>query len=200
MADDRLRLLTPEDLPGILSIEKASFQDARWTVDDFLAEMERPFSFVLGLFPPARTLPAGFAPPPVPELSGPALRRLPASAPGAPRGTPARPRAPFPPKPLGAFAAFWILYGETHLMHLAVAPERRREGLGKAVLRAVLGFSVARGSGKVLLEASENNPAALALYRSEGFRVVGRRKGYYESGRADALSMTLDLPPAPCGG
>ena len=36
----------------------------------------------------------------------------------------------------------------------------------------------ARGVARVVLEAGEENAAALALYRKLSFREVGRRKGY----------------------
>lgn len=166
-------MLNPEDLPAILSIERASFPGCPWTLEGFLAEMERQFSAVLGLFPPVRSM-------------------TPAPPSGGGGG--------FPPSPLAAFAVFWLLEGETHLMRLAVAPERRREGLGRTLLDAVLSASAAKGMERAVLEVRENNPAALSLYRSRGFRVTGRRRGYYEDGRTDALTMTLDLVPRGLGG
>ena len=48
---------------------------------------------------------------------------------------------------------------------------------------------------QVLLEVRESNDAAYRLYRQEGFREIGRRKGYYPaaSGREDARVMALSL-------
>jgi ribosomal-protein-alanine N-acetyltransferase len=56
----------------------------------------------------------------------------------------------------------------------------------------------------LFLEVRPSNPNAIALYQSEGFVTVGRRKGYYQAsgGREDALVLRLDLaegasqPPA----
>ena len=41
----------------------------------------------------------------------------------------------------------------------------------------------------VLLEVRPSNTEALALYESFGFRVVGRRRGYYYDTGEDALVM-----------
>ena len=38
-----------------------------------------------------------------------------------------------------------------------------------------------------------DNEAAQKLYESEGFSVIGTRKGYYAGGRMDAVVMRLDL-------
>jgi len=52
-----------------------------------------------------------------------------------------------------------------------------------------------QGSEAVFLEVSELNEAAIGLYQSEGFRVMGRRRHYYSTpnGPADALTMRRDL-------
>lgn len=45
-----------------------------------------------------------------------------------------------------------------------VAADRRRQGLGTAVMRAVLGWAAGRGATGVYLQVAEENTAALALY------------------------------------
>ena len=49
---------------------------------------------------------------------------------------------------------------------------------------------------EVLLEVREDNEAAQRLYAGEGFTVLGRRRGYYEQGRVDAVTMRYPLQPA----
>ncbi|MDR1036194.1 MAG: GNAT family N-acetyltransferase [Deltaproteobacteria bacterium] len=189
MMGEVLRVLSPEDLPELLQLERECFPDSAWTLEGYLCEMERPFTVTLGLF----------------RRPGPAARgrdgaRAGAAGPEGGAGTDGRTGAPFPPVPLSAFALFWLLEGECHVMRLAVAPERRREGLGGRMLDAVVRLSEAKGMGRALLEVRETNGAALSLYRSAGFRVTGRRRGYYEGGRTDALTMTLSLPRGTPGG
>lgn len=59
-------------------------------------------------------------------------------------------------------------YTEDEMTWLYVDPARYRHGVGRALLRAVL-----RAAGKPLaLDVLVGNGAALALYQSEGFRIV----------------------------
>jgi ribosomal-protein-alanine N-acetyltransferase len=102
----------------------------------------------------------------------------------------------------GALAAVLLLRraaDEAEVLTLAVAPACRRQGLGARLLRAGLAALAAAGVRRCFLEVGDDNAAALALYRSLGWRQVGRRRQYYRRG-ADALVLSLDLPecrPAP---
>ncbi len=49
---------------------------------------------------------------------------------------------------------------------------------------------------RLFLEVRENNEAAIRLYKKCSFKIIGRRKGYYNSSReekADALVMQNEL-------
>ena len=65
----------------------------------------------------------------------------------------------------GRFAGFVLCLGR-HLARLAVAPEYRRRGVGKALVEAV------RHPG-MTLQVRESNTAARALYAELGFQEVG---------------------------
>ena len=55
-----------------------------------------------------------------------------------------------------------------------VAPEARRQGLGSALVDAVVDWARSRGWTRVLLDVGETNTAAAALYARKGFRPNGR--------------------------
>jgi ribosomal-protein-alanine acetyltransferase len=81
---------------------------------------------------------------------------------------------------------------------MAVAPEHRRVGLGRTLLRALLAEAYHRGVGDVFLEVRADNEGARTLYESEGFITVDRRVGYYQPDDVDALVMCLRVePPKP---
>ena len=82
---------------------------------------------------------------------------------------------------------------EGYISNVAVAPEARREGIGRSLIREMLRRAAERGLSFVTLEVRESNAAAIALYASEGFALVGRRKNYYERPREDALLLTSFL-------
>ncbi|MGI5208034.1 GNAT family N-acetyltransferase [Spirillospora sp. CA-108201] len=52
---------------------------------------------------------------------------------------------------------------------MAVAPDARRRGLGRRVLRALLGWGSEQGCERAYLVVVERNAPARALYESEGF-------------------------------
>lgn len=57
---------------------------------------------------------------------------------------------------------------------MAVAPEARRRGLARRVLRALQAWGREQGCRRAYLAVVESNAAARALYESEGFRTVDR--------------------------
>ena len=59
------------------------------------------------------------------------------------------------------------------LDQIAVDPGRRREGLGRAVVRSLLALAAVQGADLALLEVETGNTAARALYRGEGFTPCG---------------------------
>lgn len=52
---------------------------------------------------------------------------------------------------------------------IAVLPDWRGQGIGRALLRAIAAEARALGCCKLTLEVREDNPAARALYATEGF-------------------------------
>lgn len=93
------------------------------------------------------------------------------------------------------YALLSIAVGEAHLLNLCVAPEQHRRGLGRRLLKRMLDLARWHQARRVFLEVRPSNTAALALYLSEGFNEVGRRRGYYpaEQGREDALVLAFEL-------
>lgn len=98
----------------------------------------------------------------------------------------------------GRLVAFIILMravDEIHLLVIAVAPERQRAGVARALLETVCAEARAAGMTRMLLEVRPSNAAALAFYHRAGFAEIGRRRGYYPAheGREDAIVMARTL-------
>lgn len=83
--------------------------------------------------------------------------------------------------------------GEAEVRTIAVSPDHRRRGLGRALLQAGHAAACAAGADVVFLEVAEGNDPAFRLYETEGYRVVGRRPRYY-AGCTDALVMRRQVP------
>jgi ribosomal protein S18 acetylase RimI-like enzyme len=75
-----------------------------------------------------------------------------------------------------------------HLVLHAISPSYRRRGLGRQLLEWQLEAAMTGGLCECTLEVRANNHAAQAFYKSSGFSVYQRLRGYY-SLQEDALRM-----------
>ena len=71
--------------------------------------------------------------------------------------------------------SLWTGRLEVYLAELYVAPPRRGEGLGRALMEAALSRGRTRGGDYMLLGTSETDTTAIALYESLGF--INRERG-----------------------
>ncbi len=97
-----------------------------------------------------------------------------------------------------AFGGLWLMVGEAHIVTVAVLPDERRRGLGRAVVHALVQLAAASEMDSATLEVRVSNEAARALYGEYGFYEVGTRKRYYSDNGEDAVIMTTEelLSPA----
>ena len=76
---------------------------------------------------------------------------------------------------------------ESDMLNLAVLPECRRGGVGRALVTTLCAALQSRGSRCLTLEVRDSNAAARALYAALGFREIGRRPRYYSRPTEDAV-------------
>ena len=91
------------------------------------------------------------------------------------------------------YILFWLLPDAIDIHNIAVHPDYRRHGIGRALLSEVIGDARQQSLSRVTLEVRRSNIAAQMLYRTLGFATTGLRKGYYSDDGEDALAMTLDI-------
>jgi len=90
---------------------------------------------------------------------------------------------------LAAYVCAWTVREEGHILKIAVAPGRRRQGLGRELMAALTGEFRSRGVSVVWLEARETNREAREFYGALEFHEVGVRRGYYSDTGEDAVLM-----------
>ena len=93
---------------------------------------------------------------------------------------------------LGYVGMMYVL-DEGYISNVAVAPAYRRRGLASSLITELLRRAEALSLSFVTLEVRESNEAAISLYEGFGFAPVGRRKGYYDAPKEDAILMTRYL-------
>jgi ribosomal-protein-alanine N-acetyltransferase len=96
--------------------------------------------------------------------------------------------------PLSAYLMLQLAGDEAELLRLAVHPQRRRLGLGHALLTRALKELGTRHIRVCFLEVRADNQAGLELYRRFSTRMVSRRPAYYPDG-TDALVLALEVDP-----
>ena len=82
-----------------------------------------------------------------------------------------------------------------HIITLDVDAKHRRQGVGTALLETLESNLSARGVRSILLETAIDNEAAVAFWKSHGYRIEATLKRYY-LGRIDAYEMRKILPGA----
>lgn len=93
-----------------------------------------------------------------------------------------------PAKIIGC-GCFWAILEEAHITILAVHPDYQGQGLGQLLLYGLMADAVRRQLERATLEVKASNTVALSLYEKFGFKVAGRRKGYYQKTGEDALIL-----------
>lgn len=97
-----------------------------------------------------------------------------------------------------------VLADEAHVLNLCIETRRQGAGFGRRLLRQLMNVAAGHYAQTMLLEVRPSNKAAIALYYSEGFAQIGRRRKYYPnhksrsfheggSPREDALVLSRGL-------
>ena len=95
-------------------------------------------------------------------------------------------------EPVG-FILLRRVQAEAEILSIGVTPTARSLGIGGKLLQQVAGL---QGLEMLFLDVAADNESALALYRREGFKEVGRRSAYYARGSdtpVDSLTMKREL-------
>ena len=78
---------------------------------------------------------------------------------------------------------------EADMMNLAVNPAWRKMGVGQQLVEALIARLKAEKTYCITLEVRSSNTPAIRLYEKLGFQQVGRRPGYYQNPKEDALIL-----------
>ncbi|MDD3334761.1 MAG: ribosomal protein S18-alanine N-acetyltransferase [Eubacteriales bacterium] len=94
-----------------------------------------------------------------------------------------------------AYAGAWLILEEGHITNVAVDSAYRGQGVGTAVLKALMQYAANMGVQYMTLEVRRSNLVAQKLYRAAGFIELGVRKRYYTDNGEDALLMVCQSMP-----
>jgi ribosomal-protein-alanine N-acetyltransferase len=168
----RLRRMVPADLVDVIALEYELFPDDPWTPEMFADEVAQPRESRLYLLAEADAGDGGVADSDI--VSG--------------RGAASGPV-------MAGYAGLMFIPGGTQADVLTIAVRKAYwgQGIGSALLDALLAAARERGCAEVFLEVRADNPRAHGLYLRRGFEELGVRRGYYQPSGTDAIVMRKDL-------
>ncbi|MCF8019602.1 ribosomal protein S18 alanine N-acetyltransferase [Petrocella atlantisensis] len=87
------------------------------------------------------------------------------------------------------YAGLWKIFDEGHITNIAVKKGYRNRGLGLILMEKLMAHAQENQIKKLTLEVRCGNFQALKLYKKLGFVEAGRRKGFYDFPKEDAIIM-----------
>ena len=87
------------------------------------------------------------------------------------------------------YIGFWILSDHIHITNLAVANNSRKNGIATMLFENVKNAARLSQKNDLYLEVRVSNDIAIYFYEKMGFKVIDRKKNYYENDNEDALIM-----------
>lgn len=87
------------------------------------------------------------------------------------------------------FAGIWDGIDQMHITNIVVRKDFRKKGIGNLLLENLISMTKDLKKESLTLEVKESNIPAQKLYLKNGFKILGKRKNYYNN--EDAIIMTL---------
>lgn len=89
------------------------------------------------------------------------------------------------------YIGMYVSVPEGEITNVAVTPEKRGKGTGKALVDAVKQWAHDHGVTSIVLEVRVSNAAAIRVYEQAGFAKLGVRKNFYQFPAEDAFVMEV---------
>jgi [ribosomal protein S18]-alanine N-acetyltransferase len=90
------------------------------------------------------------------------------------------------------YGGMWRMYDEAHVTTIGVRHDLHHSGYGRVLFAGLVQAAYDMGAKWVTLEVRTTNENAMRMYEGFGFKVIGRRKGYYTDNGEDAIVMWSD--------
>jgi len=87
------------------------------------------------------------------------------------------------------YVGLWKIFDEGHITNIAIKKGYRNRGFGLLLMEKLMDHAQENQIEKLTLEVRCGNFQALKLYKKLGFVEAGRRKGFYDLPKEDAIIM-----------
>lgn len=187
-----IRFMCSQDIPQVKEIDHDAFP-TEWPPTNFPRELENKMAHYIVVYDDEKTNQASNPKPVVKEKE---------------KGFFDRARRFFLPKEtlkndpveevtIIGYAGMWIMADEAHVTSIASGEDHRHQGIGEALLIALIELAMVKKVRIVTLEARVSNQIAQNLYYKFGFDKLGMRKAYYLDNKEDAVIMSTEYIGSP---
>lgn len=90
------------------------------------------------------------------------------------------------------YGGMWKMYDEAHVTTIGVRASEHHRGYGRVLFAALIQGAYDLGAKWMTLEVRPSNGNAIKMYEGFGFKIIGRRRGYYTDDGEDAIVMWSD--------
>lgn len=90
---------------------------------------------------------------------------------------------------LVGYLHFQKVLDELEIYNIAVASERKQQGIGQQLMIHLHQFARAKEINSIFLEVRSSNQQAVSLYQKSGFKEIAIRKNYYHHPVEDGVVM-----------
>jgi ribosomal-protein-alanine N-acetyltransferase len=94
------------------------------------------------------------------------------------------------------FMIYELHKNRLHILNFAVCPDFQRRGVGRAMVRKLVGKLSPQRRNRILLEIRETNLGAQLFFRDEGFRAISVLRDFYDDTTEDAYLMQYRYRPS----
>lgn len=94
---------------------------------------------------------------------------------------------------VAGYCSYRVVADELQIANVAVRPEHRGKGYGRALVAAAVAHGREAGASTAILEVRRSNQPAQRLYLSLGFAQVAERPRYYSHPEEDALILARNV-------
>lgn len=91
------------------------------------------------------------------------------------------------------FVAFSNIENESELFKIGVKQTERNLSTGSQLIQTMIDLLQNQNTDKVFLEVRSDNQNAIKLYSNFHFKLINRRKNYYQNPMCDALIYRLEI-------
>ena len=86
-----------------------------------------------------------------------------------------------------------LVLENAHINELCIESQYRKRGIATMLVCEIMKTAKESGCSNVTLEVREQNAAARVLYEKLGFKIAGKRAGFYHDPPDDGLTMIKDI-------